>query len=80
MEPRDRFLLEQKLMNCWQITDDLNTLSHFISGNTDISVQAQDKLLNMLLGMTELYNLKFEHTMDLFSELVQNGTIKDVRG
>jgi len=76
MEKRDRFLLEQKLMECWHVTDDINTIAEYIGDNPDIPAKEKDKLLNMLVGMRELYHIKFEHTMDLFAELIRNGDIK----
>lgn len=75
MEKRDRFLLEQKLMDCWHVTDDISTLAEYIGENSDIPARERDKILNILIGIQELYHLKFEHTMDLFAELVRNRTI-----
>lgn len=75
MEKRDRFLLEQKLMDCWHVTDDIDTVSEYVGESADISASDRDRLLNMLVGMRELYNLKFQHTMDLFAELIRNGDI-----
>jgi hypothetical protein len=75
MEKRDRFLLEQKIMQCWNVTDDMDTISEYIA-DSDISPVHQDQLLNMLFGMRTLYNQKFNSTMNLFSELVRNGDIK----
>ena len=71
MEKRDRFLLEQKIMQCWNVTDDMDTISEYIA-DSDISPVHQDQLLNMLFGMRTLYNQKFNSTMNLFSELVRN--------
>jgi len=75
MEKRDRFMLEQKLMNCWQMTDDLDTIAEYVGDSDDISPQGKDRLLNLLIGTRELYQLKFEHTLDLFNELIRNGDI-----
>ena len=36
MEKRDRFMLEQKLMDCWHVTDDIDTVAEYIGENTDI--------------------------------------------
>jgi len=75
MEKRDRFLLEQKLMDCWHVTDDIDTVADYIGENSDIPARERDKLLNMLIGMRELYHLKFDRTLDLFAELIRNRTI-----
>lgn len=77
MEKRDRFLLEQKLMSCWHVTDDLKDIADFVGDSSDIPAQPKDRMVNMLLGMHELYHIKFEQTMNLFAELIANGTIDD---
>ena len=76
MEKRDRFMLEQKLVDCWHVTDDIDTVAEYIGENPDIPARERDKLLNMLIGMRELYHLKFNRTLDLFSELVQKRDIR----
>lgn len=70
----DRFELEQQIMDCWHITSDVETLSNFV-GDSTIDPVTKDKLLNMLIGMRELYDLKFSQTLDTFSKLIQDGTI-----
>jgi len=76
MEKRDRFLLEEKIMQCWHVTDDLDTLAEYIADNyADIPPKHQDQLLNMLFGMRTLYNQKFNSMFNLFGELVHNKTI-----
>lgn len=76
MEKRDRFLLEQKLMDCWHVTDDVQAIAEFVAGCSDMSAETQDRLMNMLFGMRELYHIKFEQTMDLFAELIREGDIR----
>ena len=76
MEKRDRLMLEQKLVDCWHVTDDIDTVAEYIGENPDIPARERDKLLNMLIGMRELYHLKFNRTLDLFSELVQKRDIR----
>lgn len=75
MQKRDRFMLEQKLMDCWHVTDDIDTISEYVGENADIPAKERDKLMNMLIGMRDLYHLKFEHTMNLFGELIKQGDI-----
>jgi len=54
-----RFELEQSILNCWNITDELNLLYESIIDNNR-GEMTPDKIANILLGMKELYNLKFE--------------------
>jgi len=75
MEKRDRFLLEDKIMQCWHVTDDLDTIAEYIADAEDIPTKHQDQLLNMLFGMRSLYNQKFTSMFNLFGELVHNKTI-----
>lgn len=58
----NRFDLEQKILNCWGITSDIELLYRQVldKGNTD-----PDYLANFLLGLKTIYDTKFE---DLFEE------------
>lgn len=75
MEKRDRFLLEEKIMDCWNITNDIETVIQYIGNIPNMNPKNQDRVLNMLIGMKELYHFKFECTLDLLGELVENKTI-----
>jgi hypothetical protein len=74
MQKRDRFLLEQHIMRCWHITDDLETISNYVVDH-NIPVEHQDKVLNMLIGLQALYNQRFSDTLHLFEELVADKKI-----
>lgn len=58
------FALEQRIMNCWNVVDDINDVYNYIGDNeffTGMDAKHQDKILNLLLGMKELYTVKFEN-------------------
>jgi hypothetical protein len=74
MKPKDRFDLEQEIMNCWKVTDDIDSVAHFV-GQINIDAKDQDALLNMLLGMKQLYNVKFEMLFETFEELIHAGEL-----
>ena len=74
MKPKDRFDLEQEIMNCWRVTDDIDSVAHFV-GQINLDAKDQDALLNMLLGMKQLYHVKFEILFDTFEELVSAGKL-----
>jgi hypothetical protein len=57
-----RFDLEQSIMNCWQITDDLAMLLPLVEDN--------DTASNILIGLKDLYQLKFEKCFNLFEEFL----------
>lgn len=67
------FALEQRIMNCWNVVDDINDVYHYIGDNeffTDMDAKHSDKILNLLLGMRELYAVKFEKCFSDFEEVV----------
>jgi hypothetical protein len=68
-----RFDLEQAIMDCWSVTNDLQTVTQIVEG-LNLSPQAQDKLQNVLLGLEVLYQQKFEHCFDLFEKYIKEST------
>lgn len=71
----DRFDLEQEIMNCWRVTDDIDLVATMIS-NTHLEPRDQDKLMNVLIGMKELYNARFDALFSTFEILVSEGRFK----
>lgn len=70
---KTRFDLEQEIMDCWQITNDIDTIFTHVMENDRLD---RDKLANVLLGMKELYHLKFENCFNTFELLIRDQTIK----
>lgn len=68
----DRFDLEQDIMKCWNVTDDIDLLNF----NVLEKDMTKDEISNFLLGLKTIYQCKFENLFDNFSELVANGKIK----
>ena len=65
-----RFDLEQQLMDCWGVCDDLDMVFKAVM---DQSLNENpDKLANILLGMKEIYQLKFEQMWNTFENLCHN--------
>ena len=60
----DRFDLEQDIMNCWNIVEDMKTIYDMLD-YTD-----QDKVMNSLLGLQTLYQMKFEKLWATFEQVV----------
>lgn len=69
---RDRFDFEQAIMNCWNIVEDIKLISQM----NDIRELSEDELMNALLGLETLYQLKFEILFNGFERMVKNGQIK----
>lgn len=68
----DRFDLEQHIMKCWSITEDIDLLNYNVL-EKDMS---KDEISNFLLGLKTIYQCKFEDLFDNFSELLKDGKIK----
>jgi hypothetical protein len=67
----DRFDLEQQIMNCWHIIDDVKILNEYVL-ESDLT---KDQISNALLGLEEIYQMKFDKLFRTFEELVRNKTI-----
>lgn len=67
----NRFDLEQQIMNCWGVCDDLEILFEACCDKN----LSPDNVQNALLGMKTLYQLKFEKLFDLFEGCIKQGEI-----
>jgi hypothetical protein len=66
--PRD---LEQQIMNCWQVCDDLETLyKQVCDGEREPTI---DEITNALMGMQQLYQWKFEQLFFTYEESLKKG-------
>lgn len=66
----DRFDLEQDIMNCWQVVDDIKTLTkRYLDG----PVMSEDEVANVLIGLEALYQMKFEQLFGTFEQCIKNG-------
>jgi hypothetical protein len=54
-------------MDCWHILEDIKTLSENVCEG-DLT---KDQITNVLLGMEELYQLRFEKTYRIFEQVMQ---------
>ena len=75
MQNRDRFMLEEMIIQCWHVTDDIGTVLSYME-KANIPAEHMDVLMNMLHGMQAIYHQRFSDMMDLFGEMIQNGHIK----
>lgn len=67
-----RFELEQQIMSCWNVCDDLKAIESLY----DLRKVSEDEILNLLIGVRSLYQAKFENLFDNFEKMVQNGDIR----
>lgn len=65
----DRFDLEQEIMHCWNVCDDIQLL---LDSWDKLS---EDAKLNFLIGLKQMYQLKFERQWDTFEKCVSTRQI-----
>jgi len=61
------FDLEQHIINCWNVTDDLEVLNEAVLERN----LSQDEISNILMGMKGLYHLKFETLFETFEQALK---------
>lgn len=63
-----RFDLEQQILDCWNVTKDID----LIFKNSCDGKLTDDNLQNVLLGLSALYEMKFEQMWETFEKCVSN--------
>ena len=61
--------LEQHIMECWQLVDDVKLLYEQVM-DKDLH-EDQDKLSNALLGLYTIYGMKFEQAFNIYEEALK---------
>ena len=69
MKKFDRFDFEQQIMNCWNVTSDIRTVTEYLL-DAPLEDEREDKIANMLMGIEALYNAKFDKLFLQFEDLV----------
>ncbi len=68
----NRFDLEQQIMNCWGVVDDIKTLQvQFL----DKGNMTEDQVSNYLLGLETIYQVKFEQLFEIFEQCIKEKAI-----
>ncbi len=70
----DRFTLEERITDIGQVEDELEQLLYKIGDSP--SPPTEDELMNIIIGMKELCNIRYERLWKCFEELIGNGVIK----
>ena len=68
------FDLEQQIMECWNVVDDIDMLYYHFGDNprfTGLDAKAEDEMMNLMLGLRSLYALKFERMWDTFEKVTR---------
>ena len=61
--------LEQHIMECWQMVDDVKLLYEQVLDN-DLH-KDQDKLANALLGLYTIYEMKFDRAFNTYEKTLK---------
>ena len=69
---KSRFDLEQEILSCWRVTEDLQVVYEMIEDGC-----SQEDLLKTLFGMKTLYDKKFEIAFDTFEQCVRKREFND---
>jgi uncharacterized metal-binding protein len=67
---KNRFDLEEELMKCWHVTDDIDLVCNLIT-DAEMPANTQDKVLNILIGMKTLYDARFNTVFSTLEELIK---------
>ena len=69
--------LEQRLLALGSVADDIRAVYEYISEESDMPAEENDRLSLVLLGIEHLHNMKFNRAFEVF-ELVcaENGRLK----
>lgn len=62
----DRFDFEQQIMSCWNVTSDLKDLNEALL-DSDLT---KDQISNILTGIEQLYQIRFDKLFRQFEGLV----------
>jgi len=63
----DRFDFEQQIMSCWNVTTDLKDLNEGVLESN----LSKDQISNALMGIEQLYELRFNKLFQQFETLVR---------
>lgn len=73
---RTRFDLEQDIMNCWSVVEDIKELSRC---KMDRRKMTEDEVNNYLLGLETIYQVKFERLFETFEMLIRQDAFHERR-
>ena len=62
---KHRFALEEHIMNCWNVVDDIKAVHTAHQDRREMSV---DEMSNVLMGLEHLYRIKFEALFECFEK------------
>jgi hypothetical protein len=71
----NRFDLEEAMSQLYNMGDDIDIVLH---AYMDANVRpTEDQMANMLIGIKELHNARYQKLWQIFEDLIKNKTITD---
>ena len=74
----NRFELEDAMSDVHQVGDDIETMIYAI-GDSPIK-HTEDQLLNMLIGIKQLHETRYQKMWNVFEQLIKKGIISNKEG
>ena len=71
----NRFDLEDAMSDLHQIGEDIETIIYVI-GDSPVK-HTEDQLLNMLIGMKQMHETRYQKMWNIFESLIKNGKISN---
>ena len=72
----DRFNLEAEIMNVWQTKDDLESIISRMMDDPDPITE--DNITSVLIGLSELHDIRCKKLFEVFETMVKEKCINDV--
>jgi len=69
LQDKNRFDLEQEIMECWSVTKDIQNFYYAQENLTE------DEQMNYLLGLEQIYETKFNKLWATFEQCIRNKQI-----
>ena len=63
------FDLEQQIIECWQVTDDIELITNHLVRELDIDAITADTIVNKYSAVKEMYEIKFDRMWKTFEKV-----------
>ena len=70
----DRFNLEAEILSVWNTKDDLNAITGRMMDDPD--PMTEDDIANVLIGLSELHDIRCKKLFNVFESMVKNNCFK----
>jgi hypothetical protein len=71
---KNRFELEEVIVQMGQLPNDIDTVIYAVGDASEPATE--DELLNMLIGVKQLYETRYQKMWSIFEELIEQGDLK----